>query len=319
MSKSSYSNLKIVPYQQKYLQQIIEGWNQTLIYDPISNDRFIDSILLDENFNPELALVAILDNQVVGFLLGMKRQVPYLSRGLEESRAWISMMYVLKEYQRHGIGQTLLDEGTKRFKELGTKEITLCAYSPNYFTPGIDYRYQSAISFFEKNNYLQGDDAVSMQRDLWDYVIPQEELVRIEELKKENILFIPYHDDYREKTLNFLTAEFDGGWKRNVLLAMQQKIAEETIILCLEEDEVIGFCMRKIDGHDSRFGPIGIMTSKRNKHLGSTLMSVMMNDMKQRGIYYLYFLWTHGSAIRFYNRLGLSIYRTYRLLRKEVS
>ena len=312
------SNIQIKTYKQQYLSQIIEGWNRTLIYDPISDDRFIDMILLDENFDENLTFVALDEDQVVGFLLGMKRKVPYLSRGLEEKKAWISVMYVVQEYQGQGIGKALLNSITDIFKEKGTEEITLCAYSPNYFTPGIDVRYGKAVEFFERNGYRKTDEAVSMQRDLWDYVLPETEQERVKELYEQGIAFVSYREDYREKLLQFITAEFDGGWKRNVLIVMQKRIAEETIILCLEQDEVIGFCMRKIDGLDSRFGPIGIMSSKRNMHLGSTLMSLMMHDMKKRGIYYLYFLWTSGNAIRFYERLGLSTYRRYQMFRKEV-
>ena len=312
------SNIQIKTYKQQYLSQIIEGWNRTLIYDPISDDRFIDMILLDENFDENLTFVALDEDQVVGFLLGMKRKVPYLSRGLEEKKAWISVMYVVQEYQGQGIGKELLHRITDIFKEKGTEEIILCAYSPNYFTPGIDVRYGKAVEFFERNGYRKTDEAVSMQRDLWDYVLPETEQERVKELYEQGIAFVSYREDYREKLLQFITAEFDGGWKRNVLIAMQKRIAEETIILCLEQDEVIGFCMRKIDGLDSRFGPIGIMSSKRNMHLGSTLMSLMMYDMKKRGVYYLYFLWTSGNAIRFYERLGLSTYRRYQMFRKEV-
>ena len=44
----------------------------------------------------------------------------------------------------------------------------------------------------------------------------------------------------------------------------------------------------------------------------------MMQDMKSRGIPYLYFLWTGGAAMRFYLRHGVKVYRTYRLSRKEI-
>lgn len=76
--------------------------------------------------------------------------------------------------------------------------------------------------------------------------------------------------------------------------------------------------MRKIDGNDARFGPIGVKESVRSKGIGGILFDLQMREMQKRGIYYAYFLWTHGAAMRFYERHGMSVYRTYQLYRKNI-
>lgn len=310
---------QIKPYKQEYMEQLVTGWNETLIFDSISEERFLQQVLMDENFDSDLALVLLVEDKVIGFCLGIKRKYPYLTRGLEENRGWISIMFVLTKYQGKGYGKALLNEEEKRLKKEKVKEITLCAYSPNYFTPGVDLKYEKALSFFEQNGYVKGLDAVSMQKDLFTYSIPEKTQEMIERLKGEGISFNKYSLSYMEKLLAFTEAEFDAGWVRNILQAIRNGEAEDTILIATDiEDQVIGYCMRKIDGNDARFGPIGVKESIRSKGIGGILFDLQMREMQKRGIFYAYFLWTHGAAMRFYERHGMSAYRTYQLYRKKI-
>ena len=312
-------NVRLESFQQERFQQVLTCWNQSLIYDGIDEERFKQLILLDENFNPDLFLLALNQEKVVGFCYGIRRKIPYLERGLEENRGWIVIMGVLPEYQNQGIGTMLCDEVEKRLKDMGTKEITLCAYSPNYFFPGIDKRYQKAISFFENRNYVYRTESVSMQRSLWDYHMADQYKEKLASLEKDGIHIIRYNDEYMLPLLNYLLENFGAGWKRNALIAMQKKEAEDTILLVVDEQKnILGFCMRKIDGNDARFGPFGVSEHLRSKGIGGVLFEYMMQEMKQKGIYYLYFLWTDGAAQRFYERHDVKVYRTYQLYRKEV-
>lgn len=312
-------NIRLESFQQERFQQVLTCWNQSLIYDGIDEERFKQLILLDENFNPDLFLLALNQEKVVGFCYGVRRKIPYLERGLEENRGWIVIMGVLPEYQNQGIGTMLCDEVEKRLKDMGTKEITLCAYSPNYFFPGIDKRYQQAISFFENRNYVNRAESISMQRSLWDYHMADQYKEKLASLEKDGIHIIRYNDEYMLPLLNYLLENFGAGWKRNALIAMQKKEAEDTILLVVDEQKnILGFCMRKIDGNDARFGPFGVSEHLRSKGIGGVLFEYMMQEMKQKGIYYLYFLWTDGAAQRFYERHDVKVYRTYQLYRKEV-
>ena len=312
-------NIRLESFHQDKFQQVLTCWNESLTYDGIDEERFKQLILLDENFNPDLFLIALNDEKVLGFCYGIRRKIPYLERGLEENRGWIVIMGVLPEYQNQGIGTLLCDEVERRLKNMGTKEITLCAYSPNYFFPGIDKRYQNAIAFFEKRNYIYRAESVSMQRSLWDYHMAEQYKEKIVSLAKDGIHIIRYNDEYMLPLLDYLLKNFGAGWKRNALIAMQKKEANDTILLVVDEHhEILGFCMRKIDGNDARFGPFGVSEHLRSKGIGGVLFEYMMQEMKQKGIYYLYFLWTDGAAQRFYERHGVKVYRTYQLYRKEV-
>ncbi len=316
--EESKMTIEYTSFNYKDADQIVHLWNETMPYDKITKEKFVERVILDVNFDADLALVAKDKEKVIGFLLGIKRKYPYLTRGLEEDRGWISIQFVHWKYQAQGIGGELLGLIEKKFKDLEVKEITLCAYSPNYFTPGIDLRYRKALSFFEKNGYQFGSEAVSMKRELWDYELPREIKEKVKNLEEEGIQFKGYKEEYMQELMSFTEKEFGGGWLGNVRNAILKQEAEETILLCLQNEKVIGFAMRKIDGNDGRFGPIGIDHHFRSKGLGGILLELMMQEMKKRDIYSLYFLWTSGSAQCFYERHQFEVFRTYRLYKKEL-
>lgn len=304
-------------FSVNYLDQVVSLWNQQLIFDRVTKERFKEQVLYDENFSRDLFILALDKSELVGFIYGIKRQVPYLTRGLEPERGWILQVAVAPEYQRQGIATELVHQVERTLKDEGVKEVTLCAFSPNYFTPGIDVRYASGLAFFRQLEYVGKGDAVSMGALLTNHDVDVEAIRK--EKAADGIQLIPYTEKYYSDLLEFAEEEFGGGWHRNVLLAMQGGEAEDTIFIAVDEqDRIIGFCMRKIDGNDSRFGPIGVSSAIRSKGLGGALLEVMLDDLIKKGIYYTFFLWTHGKTIDFYRKHGFEIYRTYELFRKEI-
>ena len=228
-------------YDQKYLSEVVELWNKQLVYDPITVKRFEQIILFDENFNEELFKLALNNDKVVGFIWGVKRKFPYLERGTEPERGWINFVAVDEDYQGLKIAKKLIELEEEQLKSMGTKEITLCAYSPNYLNPGIDLRYEKGISLFEKLGYDFKGEAVSMQKTLWDFTLSSAYKEKVKKLNEEGIKLLHYNDAYYSKIINFTLENFGAGWKRNVLHAMQNNTAEDTIILCVNKnDEIIG-------------------------------------------------------------------------------
>lgn len=313
-------DITIRAYRPADIAYIVAGWNESLPNDPITEERFLQEIALDENFDADLALVCeTSEPKLVGFSLGMRRKYPYLTRGLEPDRGWISSFFICPEFRGKGYGQKLLVETEKRLKEAGTKEITLFAYSPNYFTPGVDISYPGGVKFFDAAGYNRGTEAVSMSCDLFCHTLPEKVRQDVQQLAEQGIRFRMYQKTDMGPLLEFVSREFDAGWVRNILQAMRKNEAEDTILLAVDSTgKVLGYCMRKIDGCDGRFGPIGVAQELRSRGLGGILLELQMQEMRKRKIYTLYFLWTHGDAMRFYARHGLTPYRTYQLYRKKL-
>jgi len=314
--------IKIIPYNIKYRKKILELWNQELITDPLSEKRFLEKILLDENFDPNYCLVALSeDNKVIGFIWSVVRKVPYGDRGTEPERGWIASIFVDKDYQRQGIGSQLVNTVEEKMINKGIKNITLGAYSPNYLFPGIDKNnYPNAKSFFEKLGYEKHGEAVSMERSLFDFVKTQRYLDLYEKVLKKGYTLTSFSLDDAEELLEFLHTHFEGGWARNIQNAILNDEAHETVLVLRDsENEIVGYAQRAIDGSPDRFGPFGVMEKLRGEGLGAILFNEMLFDMLSKGISHAYFLWTSGNAQKFYERNGMKVYRDYNLMKKYIN
>lgn len=312
--------MSIIYYTQQYENEVVECWNRNCIFDPIDVKKFRNQALFDDNFDPNLCWISLENDHVNGFIMATKRKFPYLERGLEPERGWINVIFVDQEVRNQGIGQELLNHAEKSLIELGCKNITLGAYSPNYFFWGVDpVNYADAIKFFEKNNYKSLDLHYSMGKDLHGYQIPEETLLKKQEAEKKGYKFLTFDYKYSLELLEFLKNEFGGGWKRNALIAMQKGIAEDVILIALDKNnKICGFCMRAIDGNPMRFGPVGISKNERNAGLGSIMLDLQCYEMAKKGIYRMYFITTDEPGKRYYERHGLSVIRTTVEYRKEL-
>ncbi|MFZ7131770.1 MAG: GNAT family N-acetyltransferase [Eubacteriales bacterium] len=305
--------IEILNYSQRYENEVVDLWNKTLTADPIIVFKFRKQALFDDNFDNELCYIALENHCVVGFLLATKRKFPYLERGLEPTRGWINVMFVDKDHRRNGIGATLIKYAETKLKSMGALTVTLGAYSPNYFFPGVDKdNYSDAVNFFEKMGYQAGEESYSMSKDLHGYKMSEKTLDKLYIAQEAGFSFINFQYKYALELLEFLKDEFGGGWKRNALISMQNNTAEDCILLVLDRDgKIVGFCMRMIDGNPMRFGPFGVKEEARNFGIGGILFDIMQLEMEKRGIYHLYFVSTDVPGRRFYERHGLKVFRTF--------
>jgi GNAT superfamily N-acetyltransferase len=313
--------MKIAAYHQQYEARVVELWNRALFADTLTVGKFRKQALLDDNFDPSLCDVALEGDRVIGFVLATRRKFPYLERGLEPERGWINVLFTDPDQGRQGTGRQLLEGAEKKLADLGVREITLGAYSPNYFFPGIDgENYPAARQFFEKHGYRPGEAAFSMRKDLHGFRIGRDSLEKKAAAEREGFRFINFDFRYALDLLEFAKREFGGGWKRNVLVSMRDNLAEDCILLALDRNGgIAAFCMRMIDGNPMRFGPIGVAESARNAGLGGIMLDLMQMEMSKRGIYHLYFMSTDIPGRRFYERHGVEVFRTFTDYRRNIT
>lgn len=310
--------MEIIQYTQEYEQKIVDLWNQNLFFDTLTVEKFRRQALFDVNFDPRFCYIALEKDQPVGFLLGVRRKFPYLERGLEPDRGWIVVMFVDTPWRRRGIGRSLVMRAEEDLRADGAKNITLAAYSPGYFFPGVDGdNYPEAIPFFESLGYVAGKKDYSMCKDLHGFRLSPEAVRRKQAAEAKGYRFVNFTYDRALELLEFNRVNFGGGWKRNALIAMQNGTAEDLILLAISpENKICGFSMRMIDGNPSRFGPIGIDKNMRNEGLGSILLDFAQQEMAKRGIYHMYFVSTDDPGRRYYERKGVHMFRSFTSYKK---
>lgn len=310
----------LLEFSQRYESQVLDLWNSSMPSDPIGLEQFRQKVLYDENFDPSLCLLALEGDRLVGFLLGMKRKFPYLERGLEPHRGWISVMFVDPDFRRQGIGRAMVLEIESRLRALGASNITLAMYSPNYFFSGVDTEtYPESGPFFEAMGYQGGALSFSGHKELTGFTLSPLWQQRLESALAQGFTFGPFEGGDALEILDFAKREFGGGWKRNLLMAMRAGEAEDVVTVVKLHGEIMGFAMRKIDGSPNRFGPIGVAEKVRNAGVGGILFELKQQEMHDKGLTYLYFLSTDEPGKRFYLRHGVTFPRTFRKYTKDLT
>ena len=98
-------------YEEVY--NVIKTAFETAEHSDGNEQDLVVALRKSDNFIPELSLVAVMDNKIVGYILFTKIKI-----GKQEELA-LAPLGVLPEYQKQGIGRALIREGHKKAKELG--------------------------------------------------------------------------------------------------------------------------------------------------------------------------------------------------------
>ncbi len=109
------------------------GWT----YEKEGNNYFKNMI---EN---EIVFLAIIDDEIVGYLAGSICEMSYTKDKLAE----LDNMFVIEEYRKYGIGTKLIDEFKKYCLDKGLDSIKVTASSKN----------KNAIAFYIKNGFEEWD------------------------------------------------------------------------------------------------------------------------------------------------------------------
>ncbi len=98
-------------YEEVY--NVIKTAFETAEHSDGNEQDLVVALRKSDNFIPELSLVAVMDNKIVGYILFTKIKI-----GKQEELA-LAPLGVLPEYQKKGIGSVLIQEGHKKARELG--------------------------------------------------------------------------------------------------------------------------------------------------------------------------------------------------------
>lgn len=98
-------------YEEVY--KVIKTAFETSEHSDGNEQDLVVSLRESDSFIPELSLVAVQDNKIIGYILFTKIKI----REYEELA--LAPLGILPEYQRQGVGKKLIEEGHKIAKKLG--------------------------------------------------------------------------------------------------------------------------------------------------------------------------------------------------------
>ncbi|MEA3336742.1 MAG: GNAT family N-acetyltransferase [Chloroflexota bacterium] len=315
--------MRIRSFEASDLAQLLTVWNKALRFDPVTEAFFCRQVLLDPNFLAANLPVAEQNGQIVGFIVGITRQVPFFSVGLEPDQAWITAFGVDPRYQRQRVGRQLFDQLLGNFAAQRRERISIAPYVPNYIVPGVDRQaYPAAYAFLgDSLGFSVMEVASSMGIKLTGFVIPDEVGALEQQLKQEEgitIKSLTARD--LPDVLPFIAEQFGWDWYRHArdhLLAYFDRVDQERIcwLVAKHRGQVVGFCQQR----GERFGPFGVHPAYRQRGIGRLLLVRCLNQMRRQGVFFSYFLWAPTGAARLYARVGFEPLREFTIFEKVLS
>lgn len=120
-------------YSEVY--QLVKEAFATTSYSDGTEPDYLNDLRNKDTFIPELSLVAVKENKIVGQIVLYKMKINCIDRAVEQ--LVLSPLSVLPSCFNQGIGKSLINEGCNKAKELGYKAVFLCG----------DYSYYTKIGF----------------------------------------------------------------------------------------------------------------------------------------------------------------------------
>jgi ribosomal protein S18 acetylase RimI-like enzyme len=123
---------EIVRYRSEHFAGVDALWKDAFPDDKAWN---VAAVAIPEKtrFQPDLMLVALEDNLIVGSVMA----------GYDGHRGWISRIAVLRSHQKKGIGQALISAAEERLAALGCIKINLQVVESN----------SVVVEFYERAGY----------------------------------------------------------------------------------------------------------------------------------------------------------------------
>ena len=279
--------------------------NDSMEYDKIFFDGLVnEKIFGDERYDLQSTLVEEQNGKIIGFINGVyeKRE--------KRSRGWIKLLAVHPEHRLKSVGSNLIKEVENHFKKLGIEYITIMDSAPNYYMPGLDFRYTEGNCFLLKNGYEKTGENINLIADIGpgQFNVDSD----IKRLNKDGVIIKRADKNNKEAVIKFLTQAFPS-WLGEVNETFKNNLV--SLYISIIDDKVVGFSA--YDGNNRGigwFGPMGVLPVTRGKGIGAILCELCLRDIALQGHKQSIIPWV--GPVRFYSKVCNSridrLFWTYR-------
>ncbi len=263
-------------------------------------------------------------NRIVGLVA---TQVHIRDRKLLKS-GHVQVLAVHPQWQRKGIGKSLLNVALEHLRSLGATSARLGGLEPRFW-PGVPVNLPIAIEYFRALGWhFESDPEVDLLRDLSDYTLSADIRQRMD---KERITLAPASQQDVQDALAFEAREFPG-W-----LNTFQYVADvgdyDDLLLARDPDKGIVGTLAMYSPRSSRrraevawhsllgetlgkMGEVGVAQSERGRGIGVALVAYGSEILKARGVGNCHIGWT--SLADFYGKVGYKVWREYAMASLEI-
>ncbi|MCK4280786.1 MAG: GNAT family N-acetyltransferase [Candidatus Lokiarchaeota archaeon] len=275
--------LNIVPLTESNLRSVFEMCEENVLFYSFSFDTFKRATLMDEDYNPELSIVAVdeEDNPIAFFFAVFRRSILLKSR----NKLIIKMFIVEKNCRYQGIGTKMMNELLKRAKQqknsVWRMKVSIMDSNPRYWLPGLDPRHTEAYFFLRKLGFKKN----FFERFRTDLEVDKRDFPKEEPLKEINGYKISRAlQKDKEETVAFIKKHFGKGtWPEETLISFENDPSTTFIVRDINNYKLVGFATHSAQ-HPGSFGPTGVLRNLRGKGIGGLLLKWCLWDIKQMGI-----------------------------------
>ncbi len=132
--------MKIENFSLQFYEDVVEIWKRTGISITSSDTKDELNVML--NRNPDLCLIAKIDEKVIGVVMG----------GFDGRRGYVHHLAIDPQYQKKGYGKLIMDELIERLKKKRVHKIHLF----------IEKHNEDVIAFYKKLGWEIRKDLVMM-------------------------------------------------------------------------------------------------------------------------------------------------------------
>ena len=313
-------SLRISEFTPVDLPPVIALLDECMPLEQITIERFTRKVLLDPNFDVRGAQTAREpDGAAVGFVLAIAPETA--SEGGTDLRGYVTLIGVARRLQGRGLGAELLRGAETYLASRGCTSISISAYGPGYWIPGVDpAAYPEALEWLVKRGYSISSRPLSMESDL-TVLGPTPPRITDSEtrLRDEGVVFAPFTPHTVLPVLELLTAEFGQDWARTARETMHNILGGQRTATAIWTATADGRCLGFAHFDGERFGPIGVAQRERGRGIGAVLMYRALASMHSEGSARAYFLWTSdATAERLYRPAGFREVRRFHILGKPL-
>jgi mycothiol synthase len=262
----------IKTYKDENFSKIAKLLTDSHIHDFLSEKLIREKLYDDPGFDAQNYLLFEQNGEVLGFLLGIIREV----RG--EKIGYIKLMAVDQNHRRKGIARRLLTSFEQNLKQAGVAKLRIYDVPLNYFMPGVDPRYTPAVCFAQRMGFKHISDAINMEVSLdQDFNVSNE----IISLQKKGIEIKRAGQDEKPALIAFLT-EWWALWQNEVNMAYRNNPV--SVHIALKDNKVLAFSAYEGNNKGTGwFGPMGTHPDLRGLGVGNVLLKLCLDDMKNAG------------------------------------
>jgi len=297
--------------------QVIQGWNECLPYDKISEDKFEGTIFGDPNFEEEGNIVATLDRMIVGFSAVVAREGiagrDGKGQAYEKDFGYIKGLFVLDEHRGENVKRDLLEKALKFLNSKGKKFVKVGHYTGFYFFPGIDEVYEGELRFYRENGFEEVDTEEDVVLDLTNFEPIEYQKKAQQRIRDIGVTIEPYQPKYLGSMQNFVERLnypqwFPKGWESVFAKSGSTLVA-------LLGTEIVGWVNFHPHPDGGEFGPIAVLEDLRGNGIGTCLLLESVLRMKALATPNVTASWAN---VPFYIRNGWKISRRYTVLQRRL-